>query len=257
MSSHIRSSSRRLIGQHISVGEKVELNDEYMVKSNALHHIQTVIEAKFENAQTQYEEVIQRAEKKAQTILETANQEATRLIEEDGLAQKEAIQEAAYRTGYEEGFKKITEDCAEKINLSNQLLQQTQTMHQEWTEKSKHAFLDMAKALAEIILDDTLETHPEYLAKHLAHAQERLLTNLSTGHAVVYLHPESLQLLQDTIGEGEINAFTSLEFRNDNKYPKNRLYLDTRESIWDISPQTQLTQLIDSFKTSTPKKDHA
>jgi flagellar assembly protein FliH len=238
-------TQKRLTGSAIHVGNTVELNDDYSVKTKAISHIQSIITNQLQDAKTGAEDILKQAHQDAQDILHQAQQEAEKRLTDVEL---DARRQEAYQEGYNAGQKAILQECQTHLSLANSLIEQAQDAHDNLMHQSHDTLFAMAKQLAELILHDTLTTKPDYWVRLIAAAQQDLMGQMVSKAGVVHIHPDTLAALQH-VSPQSLVGLSHLEFRSDPKYPKDRLYLDTSETSWDISPKTQLDCWLRDLKT--------
>lgn len=250
---------RKMANSQINVGDHVQLNDEFFVQHQAMKQVQKIIENKLveanEEAEQQAENIKTQATNQAQVIIDNATLEAEKIIKaaeekaNELLNNTDETLKAASDKAYESAYADAYKEMADKIHISDSLLHQASYTSSQLKKSYAEDLAGLVSSIVKSILGCELKKNPERLLKVVEEAIESI-GMLHDSSATVIIHPDSLK----DIGFTDAEALKRLRFVPDTDCPRGRIYLDTANSRWDISPELQAQLYIEAVMPQLEEK---
>lgn len=251
--SNLRSSSvrRHATYKQVDVGQKVVLNDQYMVENHRTLQLEAIVLETMENAEQAAHDLVEAARKEAQDILAAAREKAAQ-TEQKGISQRDATLKQAYDDGYQaglsDGVMHVAQQMADQINLADTVLEKAFEAEQLLISKHQAHLAQLIRTVLQLILAYEIETKPEQIVGLVEKALQQFHMS---GVTRLILHPATLQLMQQNAPAvvERMSEVNRLKFQLDNNCAPYQMYLETAEGTFDISPESQANVYLNTVET--------
>lgn len=228
--------------KQVDVGQAVVLDDTYMIEHHQARQLEAITKETMAHAEKTAFEIIESAKQEAQAIRDEAHSQAVQIVEEEGHQQRDTIlqqaHEEGYRAGLEQGVHQIAQEMADKIHLSNTILEKAFEAERLILNKYQSQVQDVILSVLKLILKHELVTQPEQIRALIEAAAHQIEL---TGQAAIAMNPETLNQLKAFSPETleALSTTKSLTFKADPSCSEEDIYLETVTASYDISPEKQ------------------
>ncbi|MFH0702709.1 MAG: FliH/SctL family protein [bacterium] len=236
----------RIKSSNVQLGNSYIINNDAAIKKEKekqeqLEHQQKQIEEFFDDAKKQAEEIIKNANIEASKIVENANQQAQVILQQAHDVVKQAQQEG-FDTGYNDGFNKILSDSVNQIKNIEFITKATFKVKQEIISSSEREILQLTITIAEKIIRQYLEIHPEIILNIVKSAVNEIKDK---EEIKILVNPALTQCLYDFSDELKqtIKGLKSLKIIEDKTIPADGVIIESPESRIDARLETQIAEI--------------
>jgi flagellar assembly protein FliH len=236
------SQQRQQTFKQVDVGQRVVLNDEYLMENHKSLQLETIALRTMQNAEERANELLEASRNEAQQILAAAREKALQIVELEGIQQRDAFRQQAYEEGFQaglqEGYLQISQEAADKVRMAELIVQKAFEAEALVIKKQQAHYVALLEHILKLVLLQELETKPEHMIALIEKAAEQIQY---TGTAKIIVHPETLQTLKSYSAEtmAALSELHHIRFHPDAGCSPYELYLETVECAFNISAQNQ------------------
>jgi len=194
--------------------------------------------------------LMEKARQQASQMLQEANQEAQQIVEEAKNRRAEIIQQAqrrgrrfGFEAGYKEGRAKAETETVEMLSGANAFVEASYTARSRVLKAFKTRAADIIRHIAEKILNQTLETHPEALVGMVDAAIDSLHL---TGRIRLVVSTDMLEAIRQHSNKTEetLEQLSRFELTADPQLGLREVFILSDDGNYALSPESQVKELI-------------
>jgi len=194
-------------------------------------------------------DIINSAKKQAEEILKKANEEASRIIDEANLKAQEMFQksnevgfQAGYKAGYNDAKIQVQNDFINQIKSVEHVANSALSIKKEIISSSEKEILQLTISIAEKIIRQKLEFHPEILLNIVKSAINSLRDKEEVS---IILNPIHIQNMYDFSEELKqtIKGLETVKIMEDRTIPVDGVIIETTEKRIDAGIGTQIAEI--------------
>lgn len=240
LSTALLRAKKKVSSASVNLGQTVDLDQAYLVNHHALRPIQKEISKQLESAHFEAEEIIEAAKERAQVDYEAVLQQAHDQYE----AKREEIIEEAHQKGFLVGQQQAYQEAELQLKLAAEILAQAEIIRDQMLSNASEKILDLASAVSQSILQYESQINPNILANLIQQAIKALAPQEAASQYEIILHPQTLEQLSLASNLGQFE----LHFKPELRCPKDKIFLQSNNLRWDISPKNQIDQMVMAIK---------
>ena len=227
------ASRKRVASHSINVGEKVDLDQAFLLNNHVLRPIQKEIAKQMDSAHQEAQLIIEQAKEQAQQEADEILKVAQDTVED----QRKQLLEEAYENGYLVAQQQAYDEAKIQLTLAYEILAQAQMTRDQILANTAEKVLDIASAISSSIIQYETLINPNILSNLIDQAVQTLSnSNHSQSDCEVVLHPATLDHLLLVVDTQK----TPYQFKADTRCPKDKVFLQSNGLRWDISPRNQV-----------------
>lgn len=245
----------RVYGKQVTVGEPVRLEGDVELRRQIETSLEQMAKQRLLEAEEAAQKNIDLAESESRQILEKANAQAREMLAQ-AQAQVKAIRDAAHEEGFKAGFQEGYADATEQVEgETTELLNGAHILVNGAYEAEKRVLKDfeshavqLVEGIVKKILRRELADSPETV---LALIQKAIDSLYLSGKVRVVVSAQIIQELREFSEKtnGALDAMKRFEFVADPALDLSQIYIVGHEGSFDISPDTQVAQLLSPLQT--------
>lgn len=252
------TSTAHIHNDTVTVGNTYHLESDAQFKRDLEQSLADIVTRRLQEAEDEAIALVKIAEATAETnakqiaddILTKANAQAREMVE-TAQSQVDGIKEEAREEGFKSGFQEGYADATTQVEQDTvALLQGVQSLTEKAYQAEKLVLKNFEKNAIELItyitkkaLHRELQDSPETILNLVQQAVESLYLS---GKVKVVVNPQILQDIRafSTVTEGALEQMKRFEFIVDPALELTQLFIIAEEGCFDLSPDTQVAQLI-------------
>lgn len=194
--------------------------------------------------------LMEKARQQAAQMLQEANQEAQQVVEEAKNRRAEIIQQAqrrgrrfGFEAGYKEGRAKAETETVEMLSGADAFVEASYTARTRVLKAFKTRAADIIRHIAEKILNQTLETHPDALVGMVDAAIDSLHL---TGRIRLVVSTDMLEAIRQHSNKTEetLEQLSRFELTADPQLGLREVFILSDDGNYALSPESQVKELI-------------
>lgn len=228
----------RFESSHIQVGDSFVLN----ASSKKDNPEDTIV---VKSARKMAEDIVNNAKAEAAQIMETANLQINNLVQQSEEAINQAKEEgyqSGYKTGYNDGFKQVHTDLINQINSLDTLAEAAFKVKKEIIASSEKEILKLTLVIAEKVLKQKLEVHPEIMLNIVKAAVNELKDKEEVS---IIVNPQLTNYLYNFSEELKltIKGLKSIKILEDRTIHIDGVIVEASEHRIDARLETQISEI--------------
>lgn len=237
MSSRIFSGDKTTYRGAVT-GQKVVLNDDYLVENNKALQMEAVFLRTVQNAENHAAEIIAKAQAEAEALIQAAEARAAQIVQEQGESVIQRGFDEGFQTGLEKGFEAISTELADRITLADSILEKAYDAEKRLVLEHQEQILALVTMIVKRVLTQELQTAPYQIIELIEDAANHLDYNSA---AKIRINPETYRMIQESSPQSAQALATThrMQLVPDPSLQPLDVILESAEISLELSPMAQ------------------